>query len=99
MVRLGTLASDRPRKVSPTMPMISTTPLRPLTSLDLPREYDGLEGLIEADLQAIVHALTNQAHDRLRLTPRQRDALEANLWNRLVSAVNETMEPFTIENR
>ncbi|ADV61065.1 hypothetical protein Isop_0470 [Isosphaera pallida ATCC 43644] len=81
------------------MPMISTTPPRPLTSLKLPGEYDGLEGLIEIDLQALVHVLASQAHERLRLTPRQRDALETNLWNRLVTAVNETMEPFTIENR
>ena len=68
-------------------------------SLDLPQEFDGLEGLVQADLQAIVTMIAQRAHDRLFLTRREFADLQATLWNRLTEAVHSTVAPLSVENR
>lgn len=67
--------------------------------LELPAEFEDLEGLLEADLNAIVHMITERAGDRLLLTRREAAALRYNLWNRLATAVNESLEPLSAELR
>jgi hypothetical protein len=68
-------------------------------SLALPNEYEGLDGLIDADLRAVVSMLTERANERLFLTRREIAQLQAKLWNGLTRAVNDAMEPLTAENR
>ena len=58
-------------------------------SLELPDEYQDLEGLIRTDLTAIVGALTQRAQDRLLLTRRETLQLRQTLWNNLTAAVAE----------
>jgi hypothetical protein len=68
-------------------------------SLALPDEYEDLDGLIHADLRAVVSMLTERANERLFLTHREIAQLQAKLWNSLARAVNDAMEPLTAENR
>lgn len=68
-------------------------------ALDLPREFEGLDGLIQADLQAIVTMIAQRAHERLCLTRREFADLQATLWNRMTEAVHVTVAPLSIENR
>jgi hypothetical protein len=68
-------------------------------SLELPDEYQDLEGLLRTDLKAIVGALTQRAHDRLLLTRRETLQLRQTLWNNLTAAVSEALEPLTAERR
>jgi hypothetical protein len=68
-------------------------------SLALPDEYEDLDGLIHADLRAVVSMLTERANERLFLTHREITQLQAKLWNGLTRIVNDAMEPLTAENR
>lgn len=68
-------------------------------ALDLPEEFDGLEGLVGADLRAVVGMIAQRAHERLYLTAREFRQLQAELWNGLAGAVNEATAPLTIRNR
>lgn len=68
-------------------------------ALDLPREFEDLEGLIQADLQAVVVMLAQRAHERLFLTRREFAQLQANLWNGMTDAVNAAVAPLSVENR
>ena len=68
-------------------------------ALDLPAEFDGLEGLLHADLRAIVSMVTERAHERLMLTRRQHHQLQQALWNGLTDALNEAVEPLSADNR
>ena len=70
-----------------------------LLELDLPPEFQELEGLLQADLNAIVTMLGMRAQERLMLTPKQRRQLEARLWNRLSGTLAQALEPYTAENR
>lgn len=74
----------------------STSPLR---SLDLPAEFEDLEGLLRADMRAIVVALSQRANERLLLTRREYRQLQTTLWNNLAGAVNEAVEPLAVEAR
>jgi hypothetical protein len=67
--------------------------------LELPPEFDDLRGLIHADLRAIVRMVSQRAQDRLYLTRRESASLQTNLWNRLVDAINESVEPLSAELR
>ena len=67
--------------------------------LELPRDFAELEGLLQADLRAIVVMLSERAHDRLRLTRRERQQLQADLWNGLAEVINSRLQPLSIENR
>lgn len=78
----------------PTTPTFET-----LRNLDLPRELADLSGLVHADLQAIVSMVTQRAHERLFLTRREFQALQTELWNRLVDTLNQAVEPLSIELR
>jgi hypothetical protein len=68
-------------------------------SLALPNEYEDLDGLIHADLRAVVSMLTERANERLFLTHREITQLQARLWNDLTRVVNDAMGPLTAENR
>lgn len=71
----------------------------PSVPLDLPREFDGLEGLIQADLQAVVSMVAQRAHERLWLTRGEFARLQTRLWNSLADAVNDAVGPMSVENR
>ena len=79
----------------------SAPPSPPATfaELQLPAELEDLEGLLHADLRAIVAMVATRAHERLFLTRREFRDLQQDLWGRLVEAVHETVEPFHAENR
>jgi hypothetical protein len=68
-------------------------------ALDLPREFEDLEGLLRADLQAIVSAMTLRANERLFLTPHEFRQLQVSLWNGLTQVLNETLEPLSANCR
>jgi hypothetical protein len=68
-------------------------------ALELPHALEDLEGLVHADLQAIVSMLTSQAHERLFLTGREFRQLQQSVWNGLVGAINEAVAPLTVETR
>ena len=68
-------------------------------ALDLPEEFEGLEGLIQTDLQALVGMLVTRAHERLYLTKREHRQLQAELWNGLTEAINTAAAPLSIANR
>jgi hypothetical protein len=68
-------------------------------ALELPAEFEDLEGLIQADLQAVVGMLVTRAHERLYLTRREHRHLQAELWNGLAEAINAATAPLSIANR
>ncbi len=70
-----------------------------LTGLELPGEFEDLEGLLQADLRAVVSMITQRAGERLLLTRREHAQLRSELWNKLAAAVNEAVEPLTAERR
>ena len=72
------------------------TSLRPL---DLPHEFEGLTGLIQSDLKAIVALLTERATERLLLTRRETRELRQNLWDNLTQVINESVEPLSADRR
>ena len=71
----------------------------PFASLELPAEFEDLSGLLQADLQAIVSMVTERAHERLWLTPREYRELQQNLWNGLTQVVNAAIEPLSADLR
>jgi hypothetical protein len=70
-----------------------------LNELELPAEFEDLEGLLRADLRAVVAMLTQRANERLLLTRREHQQLRQSLWNNLTAAVNQAVEPLTAERR
>ena len=72
---------------------------RTLQRLELPSEFEDLEGLLKTDLRAIVGVLAGRAGERLLLTRRESHQLRQNLWNRLITAVNETLDPLSADRR
>jgi hypothetical protein len=68
-------------------------------ALELPREFEDLEGLLHTDMRAIVAMITQRAHERLILTRREHSDLQSSLWNSLTAAVNQALEPLSAENR
>jgi hypothetical protein len=70
-----------------------------MNDLALPAEFEDLEGLLRADLRAMVAMLTQRASERLLLTRREHSQLRANLWNNLTAAVNEAVEPLSADRR
>jgi hypothetical protein len=79
--------------------MASCTRETSFAALELPPEFEDLEGLLQADLQAIVAMLTQRAHERLLLTRREFHHLQQTLWNGLTEVVNVAVEPLTAERR
>ena len=71
-----------------------------LNELELPAEFEDLEGLLRADLRAVVTMLTQRANERLLSDPsRASHQLRANLWNNLTAAVNTAVEPLSADRR
>jgi hypothetical protein len=70
-----------------------------LNDLELPSEFEDLEGLLQADLRAVVTMLTQRANERLLLTRRESIQLRRSLWNNLTAAVNVAVEPLSAERR
>ena len=70
-----------------------------LNDLELPVEFEDLEGLLRADLRAVVAMLTQRANERLLLTRREHHQLRATLWNNLTAAVNNAVEPLSADRR
>jgi hypothetical protein len=68
-------------------------------AFELPREFEDLEGLLHADLKAIVEMMTQRAHERLFLTRREYSQLQSTLWNGLTEVLNSTMEPLSADRR
>ena len=79
--------------------MIASEQETSLVPLELPREFEELEGLVRADLRAIVSMVGERARDRLLLSRKQCRQLQKSLWNSLASALNEAVEPLTAERR
>ncbi len=71
----------------------------PLSCLELPEAFDGLEGLLEADLKAVVSMVATRANERLLLTRREQDQLIADLWNGLTEALSEQLKPLSVACR
>jgi hypothetical protein len=70
-----------------------------LSGLKLPDPFEDLTGVISSDLRVIATALAQRAGDRLLLSPRQTQHLRRKLWNKLTQAINETMDPLTVERQ
>ena len=70
-----------------------------LTALELPRELEDLEGLVQADLTAVVRMVATRAHERLFLTKREYRELQERLWNGLAEVVNDACAPLNVDNR
>lgn len=70
-----------------------------LNDLELPAEFEDLQGLLQADLRAVVTMLTQRAGERLLLTRREHHQLRASLWNNMTAAVNEAVEPLSADRR
>jgi hypothetical protein len=70
-----------------------------LDSLALPAEFDDIEGLLRADLRAVVSMVAQRANERLLLTRREYAELRTKLWNQMVSAVNQAVEPLSADRR
>ena len=77
--------------------MSTCTRENPTQTLELPDAFEDLTGVITADLQVIVTALTQRAGERLLLSHPQRRRLQRTLWNNLTQVLNETMEPLSAE--
>ncbi|HWE39228.1 MAG TPA: hypothetical protein VG406_21950 [Isosphaeraceae bacterium] len=70
-----------------------------IEALELPREFEDLEGLLQADLRAVVAMLSERAHERLLLSRREYQQLQVRLWNGLAGALNEAVEPLSADRR
>ncbi len=68
-------------------------------SLNLPAEYEDLEGILQTDLKAIAATLTLRAHERLLLTRREYRELYEELLEGMAGAINDRLAPLTIECR
>lgn len=71
----------------------------PFLSLELADELADVAVLIESDLKAIVNVVAERAHARLLLTRPEYRSLQKNLWNRLVTSVNDVVRPLSVETR
>jgi hypothetical protein len=69
------------------------------TALELPPEFRDIEGLLEADLKAIVTMVTQRAHQRLFLTKREYHELQATVWNELTEVLNNALDPLSADRR
>ena len=67
--------------------------------LVLPAEFEDLEGLLRADLSAVVAMLAERAHQRLWLSRREHRELQRTLWNGLAGVVSRAVEPLNVESR
>ncbi len=76
-----------------------TTPTPQQIPLNMPREFEDLNGLVEADLKAIASMLTRRAQERLLLSRKQSRRLHQDLICRLSDAINQTMAPHSAEWR
>ena len=70
-----------------------------LNDLDLPAEFEDLEGMLRTDLKAVVRLLAQRADERLLLTRRENHQLRARLWNKLTAAINQAVEPLSADRR
>ena len=70
-----------------------------LNGLELPTEFEDLEGLLRTDLRSIVVMLAQRANERLLLTRREQHELRSTLWNNLTAAINEAVEPLSADRR
>ena len=70
-----------------------------LQELDLPAEFEELTGLLSADLKAIVKMIAQRANERLLTTRREHRELQRELWNRLTTAINKSVEPLSADRR
>ena len=70
-----------------------------LKSLDLPAEFDDIEGLLRTDLRAVVGMIAQRANERLLLTRREYSQLQTKLWNELVGVINHAVEPLSADRR
>ncbi len=68
-----------------------------LRTLELPDAFEDLTGLISGDVKVIVRVLADRAGEKLLLSRRQTHELKCTLWNKLTEAINESMEPLTVE--
>lgn len=68
-------------------------------TLVLPDEFQDLEGLLHADLSAVVAMLADRAHQRLWLSSREHLDLQRDLWNGLTGVVSRAVEPLSVESR
>lgn len=68
-------------------------------TLVLPDEFQDLEGLLHADLSAVVAMLADRAHQRLWLSRREHLNLQRDLWNGLAGVVSRAVEPLSVESR
>jgi hypothetical protein len=78
---------------------MKTCSTEPNASLDLPREFEDLEGLVQNDLQALARILTQRAHERLLLTRREYHELHTRLLSDLTEAINAALEPLSADRR
>ena len=67
--------------------------------LALPAEFEDLDGLIRADLKALVRMIAQRGNERLLLTRREHRQLQMELWNNLTAAINEAVEPLQADRR
>jgi len=79
--------------------MAICNPKTPLRSLELPNEFEDLSGLLQADLKVIVSALVDRADERLLLTRRENQQLRRTLWDHLIQAINDAVEPLSADRR
>lgn len=70
-----------------------------LNDLVLPDEFEDLDGLLRADLKAVVRVIAQRANERLLLTRREDRQLRISLWNGLTAAINEAVEPLSADRR
>ena len=70
-----------------------------LNSLDLPAEFEDLEGLLRTDLKSLVAMISQRANERLLITRRENQELRAQLWNQLTTAINQAVEPLSADHR
>jgi hypothetical protein len=67
--------------------------------LHLPPEFEDLTGVVQNDLKVMVSILTDRASERLLLSRRQSQLLRRSLWEGLTRALNEKLEPLSVERR
>lgn len=77
-------------------PMMTESSASPL---NLPVEYEDLDGILQTDLKAIAATLTQRAHERLLLTRREYRELYDELLQGMADAISVRLEPLTIECR
>ena len=71
----------------------------PLTSLDLPDEFEDLTGLLQTDLKVIVAMLTQRAERAPAADPPREPAAPAHPLEQPDAGVNEAVEPLSADRR